>query len=599
MAVASIPVDWSLAQQPQSLDYIPSAVEGAQAGQTLRGISALQGIDINNPDSLNKGIGNLVRAGAADQASALMGLQINRGIYGGLPSFMAKAMNPNGTPASAPASVAAGQPVPTDGSGQAATDPTSALHAQIATDARAYAAASPQDQATMKPQLEDKYTQLGIAKPDIDAALQTVSTPEGAAQFAAMHDTHAQMHASGQADPAAIQSAIPAGLQPPSPGDGIDPYTWAKAYLSHPELSNYEAMVKSRFGLDLGYTARAQAIMGPEFAQEADVRNAQAKAQQEHLGALSTLPQELGQKADLTPPVAGASPTYDVNGNHIGWHMPDGSLQAIQSAAQSQSGGTAAGKAPYEKVELPTQSGAPKVVTGSQFAAQGATAGPQGSVAQGPTPGAVAYQQGDAKNLTDFIGQIPGRDVNSNKIIANGQQVAALADQIKTGRFTGTAADIARVLPGHDAAAYAANAGQLAQALSGSFAQTLNGLAMPRLSIEAKSVLGAIPTSSSPQDQIKLYGAMMAATGEYVQAHDRFMAKYAQDAQAKGETPGLTGGEVAWNAGPGHAPIMANPEFQKLQVGGKPASVPFQYKGKEYIAVLPGLLAKPIIMPAT
>ena len=49
---AAIPIDWNLAQQPQSLDFVPSALEGAQAGQQLRGISALQGIDINDPDAV-------------------------------------------------------------------------------------------------------------------------------------------------------------------------------------------------------------------------------------------------------------------------------------------------------------------------------------------------------------------------------------------------------------------------------------------------------------------------------------------------------------------------------------------------------------------
>lgn len=59
-------------------DFVPSALEGAQAGQAMRGISALQGIDINNPDSVNQGIGSLVRSGAFEQGSALMGLNLQR-----------------------------------------------------------------------------------------------------------------------------------------------------------------------------------------------------------------------------------------------------------------------------------------------------------------------------------------------------------------------------------------------------------------------------------------------------------------------------------------------------------------------------------------
>lgn len=77
--MADFGIDWSAAPNPNALsDMSTAAMQGAQQGQALRGISALHGIDISDPGSINQGIANLVRAGAADQASALMGLQLQR-----------------------------------------------------------------------------------------------------------------------------------------------------------------------------------------------------------------------------------------------------------------------------------------------------------------------------------------------------------------------------------------------------------------------------------------------------------------------------------------------------------------------------------------
>lgn len=46
-------------------------------------------------------------------------------------------------------------------------------------------------------------------------------------------------------------------------------------------------------------------------------------------------------------PAKGAEPVYDANRRQVGWHMADGSIQAIQQAAQAQAAGTKAGELPY------------------------------------------------------------------------------------------------------------------------------------------------------------------------------------------------------------------------------------------------------------
>ena len=60
-------------QQPYP-DFTGAVSQGTQVGQQMAAASALRGIDINDPASVNKGMGALVRAGATDQASALANL---------------------------------------------------------------------------------------------------------------------------------------------------------------------------------------------------------------------------------------------------------------------------------------------------------------------------------------------------------------------------------------------------------------------------------------------------------------------------------------------------------------------------------------------
>ena len=78
MAVASIPIDWNLAQPAPNLDYTPSAMEGLDAAQKMRAAAALRNTDINDPASLSSGVANEVRAGQIEQASALAGLGVTR-----------------------------------------------------------------------------------------------------------------------------------------------------------------------------------------------------------------------------------------------------------------------------------------------------------------------------------------------------------------------------------------------------------------------------------------------------------------------------------------------------------------------------------------
>ena len=74
--MSDINVNWGAAPVPQ--DYTAAALEGAKAGQEQRAISALQGIDLNDPASVNNGMAGLVRSGATDMAKALQEVAFQR-----------------------------------------------------------------------------------------------------------------------------------------------------------------------------------------------------------------------------------------------------------------------------------------------------------------------------------------------------------------------------------------------------------------------------------------------------------------------------------------------------------------------------------------
>src|ERR1700727_1060236 len=108
MAFASIPVDWDAGSSLRdALSNIPVRNQqlygtGMQQGQQAATLSALAGININDPTgaSLNQGIANLVKHGATDQAGALINLGITRQIAPRIPGILNN-LSSLGSPSSA------------------------------------------------------------------------------------------------------------------------------------------------------------------------------------------------------------------------------------------------------------------------------------------------------------------------------------------------------------------------------------------------------------------------------------------------------------------------------------------------------------------
>jgi len=232
--MADISVDWGAAPVPQ--DYTAAALQGVQTGQAVRAASALQGINFDDPDSLNKGIGNLVRAGAADQAKALIGLQLQRFETSGRMQSAADAADIYGSPPTQPSgSIPAAPTAPTGPTPDQIAQRTSVINAAqtgikaimgesdpTLRKAQYDATAAHLAQLGMDPAYIDHMTAGGTQLDD--AHLQSLSDSLGATA------AHPDFGGSGQASDLAAHPSSAAYAQAKAPNWLADPRV--QAYLA-------------------------------------------------------------------------------------------------------------------------------------------------------------------------------------------------------------------------------------------------------------------------------------------------------------------------------------------------------------------------------
>lgn len=581
--MADINVNWGAAPVPQ--DYTAAALEGAQAGQAQRGISALQGIDLNDPDSLNKGIGNLVRAGAADQASALMGLQIQRSALQGLPALFAKLGALNDPPQSAPTAAAPPQGPTTQGqppappTGQPDTAALAQVNGQMAQDAKAYSQTPPDQQSALAANLKQKYMAMGFPEPSIDAALAHAATPGGAGQLAAHYDAHSQLLSGGQPDQAAL--APPGGT-----------YAWASKLLGDPGLQASMQFYK-KYGIDTtGLIDTAKGIEAPTISKNAEIVAAPTLGAiaAQTAGKTTTAEEQAKAPFGLDTVTLPNGETAQVPHNMALTLGASGALHGLtpEAEAQQRSAGAAAGGAPYDLVHLTGPNGEDIQVTKAQMAAMGA----HGGLPTGPGIPAKANMEGQATALNAASTQAGDRLTQYPASIARGQALQGIANTVGTGAYTDALKNIAQYIPGATPQKYATNAGLLAQDLHASFKDALGGLPVPRVTSEAKAITGAIPAATSPQDQVKLYAAMNLAATQYHQAYDQFITNWTQSAANDPSKANLAAANAAWAAGPGAQSLFAMPALKGVTIGGEPAVQPHTFQGHTYLIPLHGLLGK-------
>lgn len=530
------------------------ALAGLEIGQKQAGINALQGVDLNNPASLDAAVGSSIRAGALEQAGAVQNLGLTRSVLQS-PLVQNALTGQNGqSSASAPGAAAA---APTD-----LTPDQIAQHQAItgqAVEAAKSLLALPLDQRpAAAAQIKAQFLQHGVPEAAVDSALDDLSD-KGLTAVSAHLQANAGLAAAPEAQAAAPH---PTG------------YQWARDALDNNTLNSPVVQsVLKRAGFDMGpQLDRAERLVMPEITAAANAGQA-GVAEANKLAATNK------------------ATTGIVKINGVDHEVPmdvklalegDSALRAQgvgvdlspRARAEAEASGGAAGRAPYDTKDI-TVGGVPHTYAGDVAAEilhnpQASAAG----VGVGLGPGQRVSQEGDATALVEAqkAASDPNRQETLQRAVINGNQITGLANTITTGKYTDAFTKLAQVVPGlsHKASEYATNSELLKQDLSGSFQSQLAGMAIPRLNSEAKSITGAIPPRTNPQDQLRLYGAGTAAAADYAKTHDQFITEFAAN---PANPRSLAAAQLAWNNGPGARSILSYPEFRNLTINGHPATV--------------------------
>lgn len=256
-----------------------------------------------------------------------------------------------------------------------------------------------------------------------------------------------------------------------------------------------------------------------------------------------------------------------------------GKLPYAGPTAQAESGGHAAGEAPYEVQEIhnsdgTTSKGVLSVVNGKTVwtplqpsaAASAAGAGSGGNFNTSITPNAKSFQEKDADAFSHTVSTVgdPSTMIGYQNKAATATQAVNNAMALDPNAGTPFQAKLANILniahlDGKQANNLSYYASLIPQVTRGSFAT------FPRLEKEFELVKDAIPSMATPRDAAALTFATIAAVNNRNAAYSKFVAGY------KGDTSQRALNQ-AWLASPqSQTSLFADPVFKNLTMGGKPA----------------------------
>ena len=300
-------VDWQAA--PNALQPVTTGQQGAtfglDLGQKLAQVHALQGLDINNPDSINATVSKLAKANAVELGAAVQNLGVARAFYGQvLPHIESMFGGDQGQPPAQPA-----QPATQSSDQQAPADPQAVAQAkqqQImgeASQAVAKLQATPlADRPAVADQIKQQFLDHGVPEPAVDEALSDLSDA-GLAKTAAFYQQHQNFAAQQSGQPVGPQGTAtspavgaldgmtaPVGQEAPPAAQGGPQtaqadtgqaqapatapdhptgYAWADRLLNNPAMNDPMTLaLAKKFGIDMEpILQRAQALEMPYITQ--------------------------------------------------------------------------------------------------------------------------------------------------------------------------------------------------------------------------------------------------------------------------------------------------------------------------------------------
>lgn len=529
-----------------------AALQGVERQKSVGGLNALQGVDLNDPQSVNNAISNSVKSGNLDQATALMGLSQNSTAFKNifpvvqqkLAQYQQQQSQPQQQAASPQDSHAA------ESMNLAATG-LSKLK-DVPTDQR--------DQAIAD--LSTNLQQRGIPAQAIQSASDYItSAPDKATQDSRIDElvSHYQGHADN------FSGAANNTIEPHSTS------TWSKQLLNDPVLNDpfVQGFLK-KYGYDIEpQMGRAVQLEMPGITKDQELSHAGPIAAATGMGKLAPdLLEELGKTN-----IKNQNEPMDI-------YLP-GSTQPQQvtraQAVTMANNGVHFGSKPEP---------------GAEEAAK--TRGElEGGFGPGTNKVDAQNKLEEEKNLTT-ASQAASTRLNSHQYDENAltaRQIIGLGSAVgNSGVYTKDLGDIAQklapILPQSHIAQYANNTQLLAQDLSQATKLQFSGSALPRIASEFNTITKAVPSNASPQDTIKLYGALMLAKNNFDRDADSHITDY-QINPTNGRSQ--TAAVKDFDSKRPDLLAYALPELQNMKINGQPAVEVRQKQDGTYIGkFMPG-----------
>lgn len=499
---------------------------GLEQGQRQAQVNALQGVDLNNPASIDAGITKLIHANSFDQANALMGLNATRTIYGSILPMVAQKL-----------SGASPQQTSQPQTAQASPDANSPEFAQAHGDIMGQAQQAVQqlqqtpvaDRPALAAQIKQKFVGMGVPEGAVDAELDDLSDA-GLAKVSQHYQDHSQwMQGGGQTEPA-----------PQSPTN----YDWAMKAIQDPNLNNpfVQAALK-RVGFDIEpYMARAQAVAQPFVNKAAELQYApeimtQTEAAR-HATGLAFAPAEIAMEAQKA-----------------------GAVATAQEAA----------KAPYDFETVKGPNGQ-DVYVRKDFAL-GYAAAHGGVLGQSIAPAEQAFRTAQSGQAAEILKPDPQGLAQAKDTQANAERALSIIANMKfdpTTPFKVQAANALRAAGlGGDVDRYAADAAGYQAITTQALTSGAHNVFPARVTnTDLKLMHNVFPTLTTPNDQAAVAMGTQAAQAVRTQDWEDFKANY----QGPHDSPDDI--YKAWIKGPGGQSIFQSREWANIPIGGRPAFNP-------------------------
>lgn len=508
-------------------DFNKAALEGVDRQTQVGNLNALQGVDLNNPQSVSNAIGNLVKTNNLKTANDLLGVQQTRTILPIANQALQDALAPQPTQSQDPHT-------------QVGTHAADTLNMAVK-DLNDIKALPPEQRLDAADALNQKYKDRGIdpqAIAGITSDMSDQALDKNIAQLSTVAKHYGNVATGQPSDYTHEDQNLP---------------QWALDTLHNNKLNNpvVQGMFKKYLGIDLEpQLARATQLALPGISKGEEESHAQAIAGNTAAGKL---PYDLLQKE-------GEAQIEDPR-TQVEIKMPDGSVRQMNRKDAMT----------LQSMNIPGvgQSQSPEDKAAAE--ARGTLAGEYGSPITKPNAANLDQEQ---TNLTSSA-QEANKRLNTSQYPDTdftAKQIIGLGNSIGTGTYTKDLGELAQkfapMLPQSHLAQYATNTTLLSQDLSKAMKSQFAGSALPRIASEFNTITKAVPTNTSPQDTVKLYGAMMLAKNNMEQDADRHLTQYQQN-PTNGRSQTAAVGEFDKNRPDLLA--YALPELQKMTIGGKPA----------------------------